>query len=105
MTRTLKFYGCSDDLFEIKGTVPGDGEPDEVPVGLDDLAMIVIAQYSLGDSGCWSIGVAPVDEDYPMPEWPVRLQENDNGYSAELIVEAPSGGFVSMVYPATEENE
>ena len=56
MTRTLKFYGCSDDLFEIEGTARGrSGEPDEVPVGLDDLAiarieapgfaMLVIAQY------------------------------------------------------------
>ena len=74
MSRTLKFYGASDDLFEIEGT-KGD-EPDEVgsynsapvvSIRSNEGEMLVIGQYSVGGTACWMVGVAPFEEDVPTP--------------------------------------
>lgn len=93
MTRTLKFWGASDDLFEIEGS--RGGEPSEVDerdvVRVCDKmgnGLQVVANYI--DPGVWSIGVAPLNEDQPIPAWPMswRLEESRR-YSAELTIEAP----------------
>tara|TARA_Y100000034_G_scaffold136880_1_gene216641 strand:- start:2104 stop:2331 length:228 start_codon:yes stop_codon:yes gene_type:complete len=74
MSRALKFYGASDDLFEIEGTT-GD-EPDEVgcydsfcgvTIEANDGVLNVVGYYGPFNTACWMIGIMPVDEDIAMP--------------------------------------
>jgi hypothetical protein len=109
--RTLKFYGASDDLFEIEGTA--GAEPDEigcfdsipaVKITGEDCGMIVVAAYAALDAmpggmpGCWAIGICPLDEDVPLPGWDMRWRTE--GYSAVLEVDVPDGVVVSQVLAA-----
>lgn len=104
MSRTLKFYGCSDDLFEIEGT-HGD-EPDEigcydkpcvVKIQSGDDALCVVGMYAPGNvAGCWSIGLMPVDEDREMPNWPVTYKLGGRGYSTELTMSVPDNAVVTV---------
>ena len=101
MSREVVFYGASDDLFEIRGSV-GD-EPDEigcfhVPVevtitSVTEGELSVVGIYSPTKSGCWCIGIMPVDEDIPIPSWPVSIALNEirpgQGYSTELAIIIP----------------
>ena len=103
MPRTLKFYGASDDLFEVEGTKRG--EPDEI--GAFDCAvsvevssdlhtgLIVTGLYSPADNGCWMIGISQLDEDVPLPEWAQHFRVGARGYSAELTLEVPDDVSVS----------
>ena len=38
-------------------------------------------------SGCWCIGVTPIDEDIPLPSWPMRWSAT--GYTTVLEIDAP----------------
>lgn len=86
---TLNFYGASDDLF-YAGPVGKEDEfyaPYSVMVAGDGGQMVVIADYT--DKGVWSIAIAPVDEDIPLPDWPMRVQLHEGGYSTQLFIDAP----------------
>lgn len=96
--RKLTFYGSSDDLFEIEGTA--GKEPDEigsydkpvqVTIRADGTGVVVTGIYC--DNGCWSIGIAPIDEDVGLPDWPMRWTAR--GYSTRLEIDAPDKAKVS----------
>ena len=108
--RTLTFYGASDDLFYMDGV--RDGEPDEVDcynrpacakIHSSEGEVCVVAMYSPKgcNVGCWTVGLMPVDEDIPIPPWPVEFKLNEIrpsvGYSAELTIVVPDDALVSMV--------
>lgn len=114
MSRTLKFYGASDDLFEIEGTC-GD-EPDEVichetPVVAmvkgGDEGLCVVAMYAPGDAAaCWSIGIMPLDEyGVPIPSWPMTWRLSEECYSPELTLTVPDDAVVSMIGEGEAEEE
>ena len=115
--RNLKFYGASDDLFEIEGTFGGSGEADEVNVcrdgrGMvevrtnDGTAMRVTAAYCFcRESGAaWNIGVEQVDEGVPIPDWPMRWSTHERGYSVLLEMDAPGDAYVSQVWPQRDDD-
>jgi len=99
--RILKFYGVSDDLFEIEGTV-GD-EPDERNSGTVELidengdGLRVYCDYAVTNNACWVVGIAPLDEDIPLPEWPMSFKLGGRGYSTELTMEVPDSVIVTNV--------
>lgn len=103
MTRVLKFYGASDDLFEIEGTTKG--EPEEIgcydrpgAVKVYDRqgnGLIVTGLYI--DPGVWSIGIAPMEENQPLPGWPHSYGPSARGYSALLTIDAPDDAIVVEV--------
>ena len=103
MSRTLKFYGASDDLFEIEGYV--NGEPDEISpeccvlVANDHAGLIVSAHYSPGGNGCWAIGISQRDEDEPLPDWPMTWTTGrpSRGYSVVLTIETPDSAVMSKI--------
>jgi hypothetical protein len=108
MPRTLKFYGASDDLFEIEGTKRG--EPDEigcyaskgvfVKVANEHAGCFVAAQYGtdgIANVPAWMIGVQPLEEGIPIPDWSLRIGTADNGYSTLLTMEVPDDVQVSEV--------
>lgn len=114
--RTLKFYGCSDDLIEIEGTT--GNEPDETTgdPGIFKVSwtnaigeaegLYVQVQYSPENVGvCWMVGVMPLDEDIPFPDWKMDWRTYSNGYSTELELSVPDGVIVEQVAPAAEDDE
>lgn len=105
MSRTLKFYGASDDLFEVEGTI--GGEPDEigcydetaaVKVANEHGGLFVVAHYAPKNlAACWSIGLMQLDEDVPLPNWPMKWSTGGRGYSVLLEIEVPDSAVVSAV--------
>lgn len=103
MPRTLKFYGVSDDLFEVEGH--RKGEPDEispsqcVKVANDHGGLVVSAHYAPGNAGCWAIGISQLDEDEPLPDWPMTFTTGkpSRGYSVVLNIEVPDSVEMSIV--------
>jgi hypothetical protein len=112
-TRTLQFYGASDDLFEIEGTIPG--EPDEIDCWLGNKGvnaaveirdenghgLRVTAMYAAFEA-VWNIGVEPLDEDVPIPDWPMKISLSDRGYSTLLAMEVPDTVVVTQKLPEKE---
>lgn len=91
--QTAVFYGASDDLIEVEGVKGGDefgayrsdGSRYHGSFNLGGL-MRVHAIYD----GCWSFAVGQVDEDIPLPDWPVRVRwPGGRGYSTRLEVDVP----------------
>lgn len=101
--RKLIFYGASDDLCEIEGT--RSGEPDEFGPGPNDIGVVTVRQQDAGlrvvfafvSPGVWSIGIAQLDEDMPLPGWPMSWSYE--AYSAKLILEAPDHAIVAEAKP------
>lgn len=97
--KTLRFYGYSDDNFAVEG----DGLTDEIScydsaatwaVTCGNEGLIVFGMYAPGSRApTWVVGIAPLDEDEPLPDWPMRWLFS--GYSAVLEIDAPSA--VSVV--------
>lgn len=61
---------------------------------LDGSGLNVVGQYGGRDwpgecPGCWLIGVQQMEEDTPLPDWPMRFETSDSGYSPRLIIEVP----------------
>lgn len=87
------FEGASDDLIEIEGVKGGDEfsawtKDDEGVAGVFTLGgkMRIRAIYD----GCWSFSVGQVDEEIPLPPWPVRVEQSPRTpYSVRLVVEVP----------------
>ena len=106
MTRTLKFYGVSDDLFECEGTRPGDGEPDEIGCYDSDCVLEIkdskgnglriVGRYAVAENGCWAIAIAQMDEDLDLPDWPMKFGVGGRGYSVLLTIEAPDDARVRV---------
>lgn len=111
--RTLMFYGVSDDLFECEGT--HIEEPDEIgcydrPAAVSittpqEAGLIIIGYYDNHINACWSIGILPLDEDVPIPAWPISVKLGGRGYSAALTIEVPDDAIVKQVLPALAERE
>ena len=52
-----------------------------------------------GRNGCWSVGVAPIDEDKPLggPSWEFDYALHSEGYSTQLTVAAPEATRIKLV--------
>lgn len=91
--KTFRFEGHSDDTFGFECGATGDdydncasGKPIRWRVvDADGGGYLVTGQYSVDETGCWSIAVAPVDEGRA-PPWPMRLSVE--GYTMVLEVDA-----------------
>lgn len=89
----LTFYGASDDIF-----VAGNDEfyaPYNVIVVSEGGQLVVSADYL--SNGVWAIGIAPVDEDIPIPAWPARFDLAERGYSARLTLTVPGKATVRQL--------
>lgn len=104
MSKTLKFYGASDDLFEVEGAIREEigcfNELGIYHLKSAEGEVLVVATYT--DEGCWAIGLGQVEEGAPVPAWPVSYSMHERGYSAQLTIEVPDDTQLVM---AKEENE
>lgn len=98
---TITICGASDDRVEVE-ILGKDGrsdfEADAFDRGrsiflrlMDGTGMRVYAEYSPTDlgGGVWMIGVAQLGEEQAIPGWPMKYRMAENGYSPELIIQAP----------------
>lgn len=101
MRTHLKFYGYSDDLVEVEGTFDGCDEynridrPGIFKIADETEGLLVIVEF--GYSGTWMVGVAPVDEETPMPTtWNIRIGQ-DHDYSAMLVMSPPENAKLTVL--------
>ncbi len=89
--KTLKIYGASDDLVEMDGIAGAD----EFNCYKDEslLATFVLKAdnerlriHAIYD-GSWCFALGQVEEDDPMPPWPVR--RTWSGYSEHVEIDVP----------------
>lgn len=102
-------YGASDDLVEVSGckgadefTAPsGDGQLWRGDlVSPDGASLRVHAWYDSPGGGAWQIAAGQVDEDMPLPSWPMRLAqgvEDIPSYATGLVIDAPEGTRLTNV--------
>jgi hypothetical protein len=92
--QTAIFYGASDDLIEVEGVKGAD----EFSAWLKNDEGVVAGSFVLGGKirvraiydGCWTFAVGQVNEDVPLPAWPVRMDQSPEvPYSARLTIEVP----------------
>lgn len=89
--KELRFYGASDDCFECEGAIREEincyNTPGIYHLKSSEGELQVVGMYL--NNGCWSIGIAPVEEGSPIPAWPTSFSVRENGYSAVLTISVP----------------
>lgn len=96
MSRILTFYGASDDLFVCEDKKKRNTEEAECYDGPasykiidENEGLIVVGHYAPSNVGCWSVGISPLDEDCPIPNWKMHWGLSESGYSTLLSIEVP----------------
>ncbi len=103
--QTAKFYGASDDLIEIEGVKGADefGAYNSSSGNVVNATFILgaIAVYAIyGEGGTWAFAVGRIDEDVPLPNWPIRLRqgtEEESTYSVVLEIDVPDDVAVKRI--------
>ncbi|MBL5919736.1 hypothetical protein I7V28_01120 [Lelliottia amnigena] len=102
MAKELTFYGASDDLLECEGAIREEigcfNRPGIYHLKSAEGELQVVGYYL--DSGLWNIGVSQVDENAPLPAWPVTYSMREHGYSVQLTITVPDD--TSLVLPEEE---
>lgn len=104
----IRIYGASDNLIEVEGCEGADefntyehgpvmwGGDLRAPDGEQMRAHVVF-------DGCWSVALGQVDEDKPLPAWPVTIaQHRSLPYSVMAVIDAPEGTVLVNVWPGGE---
>jgi hypothetical protein len=103
--KPLQFFGCSDDTFGEYGRTSlthdncASGKPIRFLVQNGTDRLIVVGQYKDAPGASWTVGVDMVDEDVPLPPWPIRIRAgkgDECGYSPTLEIDAPEGAEVQL---------
>ncbi len=121
----ITFHGASDDLVEVEGCEGAD-EFNVYPKDSNSVAWHGdLAAPGEGESlrvhlvydGCWHVGVGQVDEEIPLPPWPLTIRQGrgltpearagkempESRYSAVLLVDAPAGTRLVNIWPADSD--
>jgi hypothetical protein len=114
--KTLRFEGHSDDTFGEYNVLQDDydccasGRPIvfrvDDPRETEEVGLLVIGQYAgrewLPDQpGCWMIGIQQLEEDIPLPPWPMRWSTADSGYSPRLEIDVPDNVLIRCLNSRT----
>jgi hypothetical protein len=100
-TKRISIYGASDDLVEIRGP----GVEDELDAANGN-ALLTVASESTGEAmhvvvrlektGCWTASPLQMDEEQPLPTWPMRIRQcPECSYAAELVLTVPADTTVA----------
>ncbi len=105
MTKRVRFHGYSDDNFAYDEWKDGRwGGGDEI--GQETAAWVIEDFGNQGlqvfgtyapkeiDGGVWVVGVAPLDEDEQFPDWPMKFELHENGYSLALVIDLPDSAKI-----------
>ena len=62
--------------------------------------MFVFVDYAtLNLASCWMIGISQVEEDVPLPQWPMRWSTHKRLYSPLLEIDVPNGTIITQEFP------
>lgn len=105
------FYGSSDDLIEVDGTIPGCDEFNESEGSFEVAGLRIDVEYQ--SNGCWSVRACQVDESVPVTAESVALDLPSSGglseealrgeappypsYSVRLRLIVPDGSHVTKI--------
>jgi hypothetical protein len=105
--KAFKFYGASDDLFEMDGPLSeeqcdcGNGRVMAYHLKAAGGELIVAAVYApdVFPDGTWLVGVSPATEDTPIPDWPTRFETGPHAtsHSATLVIECPDDVTIDII--------
>lgn len=106
--KQLHFYGITDDIFIIEGITciisPRNQDRSFRTEAIHILsrkgALMVYGRFS-PDMACWLTGVAPVNPEAPVPDWPVSMTFMQ-GYGSRLSIEVPLDARVSVLRPSLD---
>ncbi len=92
----LVIYGVSDDLIEIEGDLRGEYDVSNRAAVLkltsSEGKLMVFVMYAPKPINVpvWTIGISPMDEDEPIPQWPVKFVPAETGYGVALVLDCPN---------------
>lgn len=92
--KTLRFWGHSDDCFEIDGAIQdeigasGRGVNLRLTSPLTNDRLRIHGIYAPGNGATWVFGVGLVEEDDRLPPWPIRFVP-EHAYSLALEIDVP----------------
>ena len=108
MTQKFRFYGSSDDNF-CYDVWKGNSWRGEDEIGSDTAAWIIEdfgqqglqvvgiyagASDAAHEGSVWSVGIAQLDEDVPLPDWPIKFSVHELAYSVALEIEIPDSAKI-----------
>ncbi|WP_223665226.1 hypothetical protein [Serratia sp. JSRIV002] len=97
MSKTLRFFGASDDLFECEGAIREEigcfNSLGVYHLRSNEGELLVTASYT--DEGCWAIGIGPVEDGVTIPAWPASFS-TAHTYSAMLTLEVPDDTYLAL---------
>jgi hypothetical protein len=101
----ITFSGGSDDVVtvqtgkDVEEYYTYERGPVMWHADVTDGAIQVVRVTALYD-GCWSFAVGQVDDDFPLPDWPISIRQDPHTrYSALLEIDAPDGAKVTNIWP------
>ncbi len=96
----VRFWGSSDDRFEIDGAVRDEAFKIEDPSGQ---RINLVASYGQHNTGMWMLGFQTIDDGDKWPDWNIRWGMAKNEYSPELVIsDLPEGTTITRMYPKPE---
>lgn len=94
----VRIYGCSDDLVQVEGGVPGCDEynTDDLYLTLhgDGRATVIRASYE--DRGVWAIEAAPLENENGLPMHLVTIEQGTDDGSCRYSALATVHGVTSI---------
>lgn len=109
----ITIYGASDDLIEVQGCEGADefnvyGDDGKVHwhgdfVGPDVREQVRV--HAIYD-GCWHFSAGQVEEDVPLPAWPLAIRQgtkDEAEYTAVLTIDAPPGTRLLNIWPKRDD--
>ena len=108
MTKTLRFFGHSDDTFGEYAVTRDDydncanEEPIRFLVEAGEDWLVVRGTYDRHGEGTWPIGVELAEEGAALPAWPIRLAR-EHSYSHALEIDVPDDVRVVCLNRKTDE--
>ena len=108
--RTIEFAGHSDDVFgwseydahrkRLRGDEHDDCSNGKVRVFRVESpstgAVLVSGAYHKCLTAVWTVGLAPVDEDVPLPEWATMPRFRTDGYTPVMTLTVPDDATVGL---------
>lgn len=93
----IAFYGASDDLIEVEGSIPGCDEFN----GENESFVVCGLRVEVGYTprGVWDLTISQIDEGVPVTAERMKLSvqprsDGSPGYSMRLDMEVPNGSVI-----------
>ena len=98
--KKLRFEGYSDDVFGEEETgITIDSYRSDSPLCFlleskeENSKLVISGSYSpylTTGHGCWNLSVCQAEEDYPIPDWNIRIKQSaETKYTPAILLDVP----------------